>query len=272
MARRGVRRSWVSVRSCSILAALIALWAGAADARPQRIVSMNPCVDAVLLAVADPGQIAAISHWSHDPAGSSVPLDLARRFPAHGGTAEAVIARRPDLLFITPYTPMATREAFRRLGFRMVSLGVPASIGESLAQVRQIADAAGQGARGEALARRIEGALSDARRAPPRPALMRMASGLVPGPGSLSEALMANSGLRSVAADYGFAHAGVLALEPLALNPPPLLITDRPEAVPPLLKRLRVPVEGFDRQLLNCGGPSLIPAARRLAAIRDSLP
>ena len=77
---------------------------------------MNPCVDAVLLAVADPGQIAAISHWSHDPAGTSAPLAQARRFPAHGGTAEEVIVRRPDLLFVSPYTPMATREAFRRLG------------------------------------------------------------------------------------------------------------------------------------------------------------
>jgi iron complex transport system substrate-binding protein len=248
------------------------LLAGGAEARPQRIVSMNPCVDAVLMAVADPGQIAGISHWSHDPAGASAPVNLARRFRAHGGTAEEVIARRPDLLFITPYTPMATREAFRRLGFRMVSLGVPSGIGESLTQVRTIAGAAGQGARGEALVRRIERALAEARRAPPRPALMRMASGLVPGPGSLSEALMANSGLHSMAAEYGFAHAGVLALEPLALKPPPLLITDRPEAVPPVLKRLRVPVAGFDRRLLNCGGPSLIPAAKRLAAIRDELP
>ncbi len=272
MARPGGRPSWGFVRGFRAFAALIALWAGAADARPQRIVSMNPCVDAVLLAVADPGQIAAISHWSHDPAGSSAPVDLARRFPAHGGTAEEVILKRPDLLFITPYTPMATREAFRRLGFNMVSVGVPATIAESLAQVRQIADAAGQSARGEALVRRIEVALAAAHRASPRPALMRMASGLVPGPGSLSEALMANSGLTSVAGDYGFAHAGVLALEPLALKPPPLLITDRPDAVPQVLRRLRVPVEAFDRQLLNCGGPSLIPAAKRLAAIRDARP
>ena len=272
MARPGGRPSSGSVRSCSIFVALIALWAGGADARPQRIVSMNPCVDAVLLAVADPGQIAAISHWSHDPAGTSAPLAQARRFPAHGGTAEEVIVRRPDLLFVSPYTPMATREAFRRLGFPMVSVGVPATIADSLAQVRVIADAAGQPARGEALIRRIETALAAAHRAEARPALMRMASGLVPGPGSLSEALMANSGLTSVAADYGFAHAGLLTVEPLALKPPPLLITDRPEAVPPVLKRLRVPVAGFDRQLLNCGGPSLIPAAKRLAAIRDAVP
>ena len=272
MARRGGRRSWGFVRSFKVIAALIALWAGAADARPQRIVSMNPCVDAVLLEVADAGQIAAISHWSHDPAGTSAPLAKALRFPAHGGTAEEVILKRPDLLFITPYPPMATREAFRRLGIPMISMGVPATIADSLAQVRQVADAAGQGARGEALVRRIEAALVQAHRPQPRPALMRMASGLVPGPGSLSEALMANSGLRSVAADYGFAHAGLLTLEPLALKPPPLLITDRPEAVPPVLKRLRVPVAGFDRRLLNCGGPSLIPAARRLAAIRDARP
>ena len=58
----------------------------------------------------------------------------------------------------------------------------------------------------------------------------------------------------------------------LALDPPALLITDRPEALLPLVKKLPTRVAAFDRHLLNCGGPSLGPAALRLAAIRDSLP
>jgi iron complex transport system substrate-binding protein len=110
---------------------------------------------------------------------------------------------------------------------------------------------------------------------------MRMASGFVPGPGSLSEALMAHAGVASVAAERGLKGAGVISLEALALDPPTLLITDRPQALPPLVAKLTVGVgaarrpvrvEAFDRQLLNCGGPSLVPAARRLAEIRDTLP
>jgi iron complex transport system substrate-binding protein len=252
---------------------LAALISAAAGAKPSRIVSMNPCIDSVLVRVADRGQVAAISHWSHDAAATSLPIALARRFPAHGGTAEEVIARKPDLVLITPYTPLATRAALQRLKVPTLSVGVPATIAESLQQVRLIADAVGQGARGAALVAEIEAELARARReGSPRPALMRMASGFVPGPGSLSEALMAHAGLPSAAAGRGLKAAGVIPLEALALDPPPLLITDRPQALPPLVAKLPIRVETFDRHLLNCGGPSLVPAARRLAEIRDALP
>jgi iron complex transport system substrate-binding protein len=259
------------VRGSSLALAALLL-AAAADARPARVVSMNPCVDAVLLKVADPGQIAGISHWSHAADSASAPLEVARRFPAHGGTAEEVIALRPDLVFVTPFTPLATRTAFARLGIATVSVGVPATIGESLAQVGQIAGAVGKPARGTELVAEVERALAATRRPVKRPALMRMAGGFVPGPGSLSESLMAHAGLESLAAGYGLKGAGRIGLEPLLLDPPPLIVTDEPAALSPLLARQGVKVARFERRLLNCGGPSLAPAARQLAAIRDSLP
>jgi iron complex transport system substrate-binding protein len=258
------------VRAIELLVAL--LLAGPAAAAP-RVVSMNPCLDAILLRVAEPAQVTAISHWSHDLAATSLPLAEAKRFPAHGGTAEEVISARPDLVLLTPYTPLATRAALARLGIKTLAVGVPATIDESLAQVREVAAAVGQPARGARLVAAIERDLAAARRAgPPRPALMRLASGLVPGPGSLSEALMAHTGLESVAPAYGLKAAGVLGMEALALKPPPLLITDRPEALHPVAAKLPMALAGFERRLLNCGGPSLAPAAARFAAIRDSLP
>lgn len=258
------------MRATSLGVAALLLAAPAAGA--PRVVSMNPCLDSVLVRVADARQVAAISHWSHDASATSLPLALARRFPAHGGTAEEVIAARPDLVLLTPYTPSATRAALARLGIRTLSVGVPASIGESLAQVVQVATAVEQPVRGVALVADIERGLAAARRAgPPRRALMRTASGFVPGPGSLSEALMAHAGFASVSAEHGLVRAGVIPLEALALRPPTLLITDRPAAQHPLVARLPVKVAAFDRRLLNCGGPSLVPAARRLAEIRDTL-
>lgn len=262
----------MSVRVSSLLLAL-ALLAAPLSARPARIVSMNPCTDAILAEVADRGQIAAISHWSHDPEATSMPLAQAEAIPAHGGTAEEVIALKPDLVILSPHTPLATRTALERLGVPMLAIGVPADAGQSLAQVRAIATAAGHAGRGDALAGRIGQALAEARRpGPPRPALMRMGSGLVPGPGTLAEALMANSGLRSLAASHGLAMWDILPLEPLAAKPPPLLLTDRPGALHPVLRRLPIRVAEFPRHLLNCGGPTMIAAARRLAAIRDSQP
>ena len=53
----------------------------AAPAQPS-IVSLNPCTDAVLVEVADPVQILALSSYSSDPNASSMDLAVARRFPA----------------------------------------------------------------------------------------------------------------------------------------------------------------------------------------------
>lgn len=275
MASRVGRPSWGCVRGSSALVALLGatLLATGAEGRPGRIVSTNPCLDSVLVRIADQSQVAAISHWSHDPAGTSLPLEVAQRFPAHGGTAEELMAARPDLVLLTPFTPLATRTALARLGVPTLSLGVPGSIAESLAQVQQVADAAGQGARGRALVAEIEAGLVQARRpGPPVPALMRMGSGFVPGPASLSEALMAHAGLLSLSGAYGLQRAGAIPLETLALRPPPLLLTDRAHAPHPVVARLPTRVAQFDRRLLNCGGPTMVETAARLAAIRDGQP
>ena len=63
-------------------AALLLALAAPAGAAGPRLVSLNPCVDAVLAAVADPDQIAGVSHYSQDPAATSVDVRWARRFPA----------------------------------------------------------------------------------------------------------------------------------------------------------------------------------------------
>ena len=50
----------------AVLAALVACVAGAA-AEPRRVVSFNLCADQLVLALADPGQIAGLSPYARDP-------------------------------------------------------------------------------------------------------------------------------------------------------------------------------------------------------------
>ena len=60
--------------------AFAAMTAGCVDTIPKEqreyptIVSLNPCTDAILAEVADPAQLLAISHYSHDPRATSMPL------------------------------------------------------------------------------------------------------------------------------------------------------------------------------------------------------
>lgn len=253
----------------------ILFWAGAATASPQRIVSMNPCADAILAEVAAPGQIAAISHWSHDPRATSMDVAVARSLPRHFGTAEEVLAFRPDLVIAGAHTPAPTRAAFTRLGIPVVLVGVPSSVQESRSEIRRIATAAGRPAAGEALVQRIDAALAGAQhRGPMTPALLRTPAGVVPGAGTLVADVMERTGFSNAAALIGLRTWDVLPLEALLLNPPAVLMVDPGAGLHPALLHARpaIRIEPLPSSYLNCGGPTIIALAGALAAIRGRLP
>jgi len=138
---------------------LLLLGGCAAPPRQGGIVSTNPCADAILAQVA-PDRLAAVSRYSHDAAATSMPLAIARRWPATAGTAEEVIARAPDLVVTDSFAPAATRAAYAKAGLTVLTLGSVATIADSERQVMQIATAAGRAARGRAMVAQIEQALS----------------------------------------------------------------------------------------------------------------
>ena len=246
----------------------------------DRIVSTNPCLDAILVDIA-PERIAALSHWSHDPRASSIPQAVARRFPATQGTAEEVIALRPGLVLASSFTSPATLAAYRRLGLKVERFGIPSTLGENRAQIRAVARAAGVPARGEALIARIDRAVAeaaprDARR--PTTLLWLGGSNLVTGHGTLIDEMMTRAGLSNASAGYGLRFTGVLPLEHVVARPPALVLTpaaepgESGEARRTALRLRALPrtarIGRFPPDLFFCGGPSVIPAMRRLAEVR----
>ena len=80
----------------SLLAASLAL-AAPADASPRRVASLNLCTDELVLMIADPAQIASVTHLSQSPA--ETPLwRLARRHARNDGSLLSVAPLRPDLV------------------------------------------------------------------------------------------------------------------------------------------------------------------------------
>lgn len=238
------------------------------------IVSTNPCADAMLVELVPLARIAAISRYSQDPVATSMPLALARRLRATGGTAEEVIALHPDLVVTSIFTPAATRAAYQAAGLRVVALDSPTSIAASRAQLEMLAKAVGAEDRGRALLARIDAAVRAA--APPagaRPsALLLLGGGLVNGPGNLLDELMQVAGFSNAAAGYGLRYSAHVSTEIMARAPPMLLIAsgapDRQQQALDAVLGQRVRHVGFARQLMNCGGPTIIPAVARFAAIR----
>ncbi len=259
--------------------------AALAAAPPRRIVSLNPCLDVILIRVADRSQIAALSRYSRDRYGSTI-ADEARSLPFTRGTTEEVLALSPDLVLADRWGGDRVASALARVGVRAERFDVPETVAASLAQVRQVAGLVGHPERGEALIRSIETTLSQTAARPgdrPVSALIFMPGGFASGPGTLMDEMMRRAGLANAAARYGLTGSMSVPLERLIADPPELLLTGAPfpgspgwsertmehPALARLSPRMRRAV--FPERLLFCGGPVLMQSARTLAAARRSV-
>lgn len=249
--------------------------------RHPTIVSLNPCSDAVLTEVADPGQILAISHYSRDPASSSMDLEKAERYPAVSGSVEEVLALRPDLVVADEYLPALSRAAMREAGLNLVELPIVTSVADGKAQVQRLARLVGHPERGEALNARIDAALEQA--APrqdrePVTAVVWQAGGVVPGDGTLIADLLRHTGFVNFSAARGLGQADFLPLEQMLADPPQVILAagnprgneDRLLSHPALDSLATTRRERLDPSLLWCGGPTIIRAAQSLSAVRGS--
>lgn len=266
----------------AVIVSLLALSAVARAAERPRIVSINPCVDAILIHVADPVQIVGISHYSQDPRATSIPIEQARRFHATSGTAEEVIALEPDLVMSGPHVSPATIFALERLHVSIMKFSVANSVAQSEQEIRDIARAVGEPQRGEQLIAAIERAIAEARphESKPVPALLWLSGGMVPGAGTLADQLLQLTGFHNMSAEYGLEQWDVLPLEHLLASPPAVVLSlapadsvgDRMLQHPAVIKLSeRVPFRTYPFRLLQCGGPTIIQAVARLAEIRREM-
>jgi len=117
---------------------------------PQRIVSLNLCVDQLLMTLVPPERIASIT-WLSRTEGDPSLLPLARRIAVNHGGAEEVLAAHPDLVIAGLFTTGTTRRLLRQAGVPLLEIE-PTSDWEGIRRTtRQIAAAVHAGERGEPL-------------------------------------------------------------------------------------------------------------------------
>ncbi|MEE8445406.1 MAG: ABC transporter substrate-binding protein [Alphaproteobacteria bacterium] len=264
--------------------ALAALPAGAAG-RPARVVSINLCADQLVLRLADRAQIASVSWLAAEP-GRSAMARAVGDLPLNRGTAEEVIRHDPDLVIAGRHSARPAVAALRRLGRRVLDLALPTDFAAIGAQIRRVATALGQPARGAALIAQMERRL--ARLKPPgvrvRPvAVFYQPHGFASGPGSFEHALLGAAGFDNLARRLGLGPLGHVPLERLIAARPDMIVNwsgqdARPSLARdtyrhPALGRLipPIPVAVLPAMLWSCASWYSVAAVERLAALRESL-
>ena len=259
--------------------------AASADGPPKRIVSFNLCADQLLLALADPAQIAGLSPYAVNPL-LSVMTEKAAAFPRLDWDAESVVNLAPDLVLGGPsHRPI--HAMLSAMGIRVVDVALIRNIADARRQAIEVGKLVGHPERGEALARQIEQAemrLAAMAINPPLTALVIQREGYREGPASLASGMLSIAGLRPpdrtapgaggfMAAEQG----GFVSLEHLLTNGPDVLVLQDPPREardqgalfmthPALLTRYG-PNRRIDlpERYTLCGGPPLLRGLDYLA-------
>lgn len=274
----------VTRRDALMGAAALGLAGPARAAGPQRIVSLNPCIDAILVRIVPHERIAALSHFARER-GSSTIADIAETLPMTYETAEEVAMLSPDLVLTTRHNAISTRQALEALGIRAALFDVPETVVDSMQQIRDVASVCAAERAGDELVAEIEEALWQARPPADRPpieAVVFQARGFAPGSGTLLDEMLTRTGFVNVAARYGLKQWGYIPLEKLISDPPQILLSGRvsPGALSwaerviahPALEAVsyRMKRAEFGEALLYCGGPVLLKTSATLVRARDA--
>src|SRR5437588_2386989 len=169
----------------------------AADA-PKRVVSFNQCGDQLVVALANPEQIAGLSPYAADRS-LSVVADKARAFPRLDWQAESTIALGPDLVLIGQNDRPVTKHILRAQGLRLYEIALISDLDAARRQIVELAIVLGHPERGETLLAGLEAArarLHAAPRPPLHTALLVNRGGYTAGEKSLAAALLAEAGLK----------------------------------------------------------------------------
>ncbi len=273
-------KSWLPALRAAAFCASVLCAANAWAQPPQRVMSLSVCTDALLLDLLPPSRIASITFLSRDPSNSSL-WPQAAKIPINYGSAEEVLAAKPDFVLAGTFTTPMTRTLIKQVGIPMLEVPAANNFAEIRAATRKVAHALGEDASAEALIDKMDLTLRQLAASRPR-RVIRVAGwdggGGVPGRGTLFDAILTAAGGINVASSSGesdgsFDLEQLLEARPDVLaygsdaNSAPSLHTD--EALHPLILKLYAGRRiSYPSALYGCG---VVESADAAAALRASL-
>jgi iron complex transport system substrate-binding protein len=256
-------------------------------ASPATVVSMNLCTDQLLVALADPSQIAALSRFSRY-ADMSFVASHASRWPVLKSGAEQILEMAPDLVLAGAFSGGATRRFLQSKGVRVETFVPPRNLAEARAEIERAARLLGRESQGRRLLSEIDAAIGSASNSVrpetsptavhPRPRTFALERrGFVSGRQTLLSDLMQRTGLDNAALELSVTSIARVSIESIVKAQPDALIveslgpasTDQGAAflrhpalssLVPSSRHIAVPAAE-----LTCAGPALPGLISRLA-------
>ncbi len=259
------------------------------------VISINLCTDQMVMLLADPSQIRALSSLSQDEAGSYY-HEKAQEFAQAEPRAEDILPRSPDVVMTGPYNSQYTLSLLDELGIRVETLEIADSVESMFDNIHRMGSILHQQARADSLIASLrqklvqidervallDSAMLTSGATAPRAAVYD-ANGYTVGLESLRGEAMARAGWHNVASDKGIAAYGVLALEDMIRLAPQALIESpysrgaysrgQMLADHPALRQA-----GLDPMIISlpsnqtiCAGPWLIDVIEQLVDARERL-
>ena len=127
-----------------------------------RVVSLNLCADAYLMAFAKPEQILGLTQQSSDPTLSAF-VEEASNFPVSGGRMANILEQQPDIIIINNYSPPPNKALMDRLGIKIVKLDAANSYQSARTEILQLGKAIHRLEAAKAYLAQLDKELEDAR-------------------------------------------------------------------------------------------------------------
>ncbi len=185
-----------------------------------RIVSLNLCIDRLLLQILPLERITGLSDLSLRPdySGFSGPIPLNK---IHHGQVEELVYMRPDLILAGQYGAAQTVATLRQLGVPVEVLLLPRTLPESREFVLRVGKLVGADAAAQAFWGKQEQLLREASRrvaaSNKRRTLLYAPNGMAIGSGTLEDIILTHIGLINVAGDLGVSGWQGVSLENLLM-------------------------------------------------------
>jgi iron complex transport system substrate-binding protein len=253
--------------------------------KPQRIVSINLCLDQLVLMLADPSHIQSLTFLSLNPAYSFMHEEAAKVPEINHGAAEEILPLDPDLVLAGQFSAKFAVQMLQRTGYQVEILSIPNNFNEVRAQIRHVGDLLGEQERAETLVAQMNATLAaippaDATAMPV--AAVYLPNGFTVGPGTFYHEAMVAAGLHNMAEDVGISYWGYMSMEHLLLAKPEIIISGgfdpkRPSIAEAVVAHPAMRKSGATARIMeiparmwDCAGPMNAEAAAILAGARTN--